>query len=330
VKNWSLERNGLLVMLDLYYEYIQITAPFDDWKIVGLRNFVSPDMELNEAFKPQQVLEGWSNGQMLNLEESLSGLDSAVPEEWRFTYFLKNVVDGLINVDSFPSFQNFMKDEFAKMLKTHVNLMRTPSTLPDGCFALMYKPPPSLTDDKGLKKGKGDEREEGSKIYSDTVEKLFQLNGSNKFDAEVIGPTTLGSGTILLKDLIKRGAVKKVVFDKQKLKELYLGKTFEPSKAGQQMIMKVDGILLGKTGDKKRKDTNDTGAAATKTPSRQKKLKLIGSPGSNGSPKRAQSKSGMSLEGDSQSDDLDLESVDDDIASQESVDKKDSDANVIS
>jgi hypothetical protein len=83
VKNFSLERNGLLVMLDLYYEYIQITVPFNDWKIVGLRNFVSCDMEFNEGLKPQQVLEGWSNGQMLNLEESLSGLDSAVPEEWR-------------------------------------------------------------------------------------------------------------------------------------------------------------------------------------------------------------------------------------------------------
>jgi hypothetical protein len=42
---------------------------------------VSPDMEFNEALKPKQVLEGWSNGQMLNLEESLSGLDCAVPEE---------------------------------------------------------------------------------------------------------------------------------------------------------------------------------------------------------------------------------------------------------
>jgi hypothetical protein len=328
VKNFSLERNGLLVMLDLYYEYIQITVPFDDWKIVGLRNFVSVDMEFNEGLKPQQVLEGWSNGQMLNLEESLSGLDSAVPEEWRFTYFVKNVVDGHINVDSFPSFQNFMKDDFTKMLKAHTSCMQNQDTepLPASSFALTYKPPPSLTDEEGLKKMKSDEREEGSKVYTDTVEKLFTFNGSNKFDAGLIGPTTVGGGTLLLKDLIKRGAVKKVIFDKQKLKELYLTKTFEPSQTGQRMLSAVDGILketaekkrkheqgtadvatktINKTAEKKQKHDNATPAAATKTPSGLGSLKSKGSPGSKGSPKKGKSKSGMSLDGDSETNDHD-------------------------
>jgi hypothetical protein len=130
--------------------------------------------------------------------------------------------------------------------------MQNPDTLPlTGCsFALTNKLPPLLTDEEGLKKAKYDEREEGSKIYTNTVEKLFKLNGSNKFDVGVIGPTTVVGGTILLKDLIKRGAVKKVIFDKQKLKEMYLSKTFEPSQTGQRMISTVDGILK-ETAEKK-------------------------------------------------------------------------------
>jgi hypothetical protein len=218
-------------------------------------------------------------------------------------------------------------------------LDENPDTLPlTSCsFALTYKPPPLLTDEEQLKKAKHDKREEGSKNYTDTVKKLFILNGSNKFDAGlIIGPTTVGGGTLLLKDLIKCGAVKKVIFDKQKLKELYLSKTFEPSQTGQWMISAVDGILketaekkqkhdhgtagvatktpsVNKTAEKKRKVDNDTAAAGTKTPSCQKKLKSIGSPGSKGSPKKGKIKSGMSLEGDSETDDHD------ELASHESV-----------
>jgi hypothetical protein len=76
---------------------------------------------------------------------------------------------------------------------------------------------------------------------------------------------------------------------------------------------------VNKTAEKKRKDDNDTAAAATKTPSGQKKLKSIGSPRSKGSPKKGTIKSGMSLEGDSETNDHDLEAGDDELASQESV-----------
>jgi hypothetical protein len=62
---------------------------------------------------------------------------------------------------------------------------------------------------------------------------------------------------------------------------------------------------VNKTAERKRKDNNDTAALATKTPSGQKKLKSKGSPGSKGSPKKGENKSGMSLEGDSETDDHD-------------------------
>jgi hypothetical protein len=221
VKGYDLDRNGLLLMLDLYYEYIQREAPFDEWTIVGLDKVMPAVDKLNQGLKPAEVLTGWTQGMLLNAPSpaNLTSLDALVPKTWLFTHFVSGVIDGTINVDEFPSFDKFMDLEWKKMLKYFAELKKTNRFTP-GSFAEAYKPPAAKSKVVDAdKKTRGEEEE--ANLYLKTVKSLLTFNQAVTCDASMIGVVSNDNIGKFVSSLITMGAVTAVTFDKEKLKALY-------------------------------------------------------------------------------------------------------------
>jgi hypothetical protein len=255
VKKGCLDRNSLLLLLQLYKEYIESIVPFDCMAVMGLINMCPFSKSMNLGSDKQK--NGYAHdGHVWDTHaERMTRLDSIVPPSWLFGSFLKGIEEGTINVDEIASFKKHMSEPWAEMLKKYRKLGLEDDCSEHGSFFSTYIPPTPVKKQKssGAKKPTNP----GGTAYLGMLQGLYSWDDRKEVKkelelTELDGITDEGLG-ITFGKLVEEGCVKAVSFHNEAVKTLYMSGNAPAEGVGQILLDRAEEIVAEKEAKKKKK-----------------------------------------------------------------------------